>query len=92
MDEFYLFLHFTKIESYSTYLWLAFFKKFYLFVWPHWVLVAAYGSSLFLAAGELSVVAFRIHFPDQGLNQGPLLWDHGVLATGAPGKSPQLFG
>lgn len=47
MDEFYLFLHFTKIESYSTYLWLAFFKKFYLFVWLQtnylfvWVLVAS---------------------------------------------------
>ena len=25
--------------------------------------------------------------PDQGLNMGPLHWEHGVLATGSPGKS-----
>ena len=32
---------------------------------------------------ELLVVACGIHFPDQDL----LLWEHGVLATGPPGKS-----
>ena len=25
-------------------------------------------------------------FADQGLNRGPLHWEHGVLATGPPGK------
>ena len=35
------------------------------------------------------VVACRIQFPGQGLNQGPLLQELGVLATGPPGKSPQ---
>ena len=29
-------------------------------------------------------------FPDQGLNPGPLHWEHGVLDTGPPGKSPEL--
>ena len=28
-----------------------------------------------------------ILFPDQGSNPGPLHWEHGVLATGPPGKS-----
>ena len=28
--------------------------------------------------------------PDQGLNPGPLRWEHGVLATGPPGKSQEL--
>ena len=46
---------------------------FYLFIWLHQVLVAAYG----------------IWFPDQGLNLGPLHWEPGVLATGPPGKSRQ---
>ena len=27
-------------------------------------------------------------FPDQGSNPGPLHWEHRVLATGPPGKSP----
>ena len=31
--------------------------------------------------------ACRIQFPDQGLNPGPLHWEHGVLPTGPPGKS-----
>ena len=26
-------------------------------------------------------------FPHQGLNPGPLLWEHGVLTTGPPGQS-----
>ena len=26
----------------------------------------------------------------QGLNLGPLSWEHGVLATGLPGKSQKL--
>ena len=33
------------------------------------------------------VVACGIWFLDQGLNLGPLHWEHGVLATGLPGKS-----
>ena len=31
--------------------------------------------------------AYEIWFPDQGLNPDPLRWEHGVLATGPPGKS-----
>ena len=35
-----------------------------------------------------TVEACRISFPDQGWNPGPLLWEHGVLATGPPGEVP----
>ena len=48
-----------------------FYKKHYLFIWLHLVLVAAYG----------------IQFPDQESNLGPLPWELRVLATGPPGKS-----
>ena len=33
------------------------------------------------------VVACGIQFPYQGPIWGPLLWEHGILATGPPGKS-----
>ena len=33
--------------------------------------------------------AYRISFPNQGSNLGPLHSEHGVLATGPPGKSQQ---
>ena len=36
-------------------------------------------------------VACRIHFPDQGLNLGPLHWERGVIATGSPKMSPLCF-
>ena len=43
---------------------------------------------IFVAAcRDLSVVACRIHFPDQGSNPGPLPWERRVLATGPSGKS-----
>ena len=29
----------------------------------------------------------EISYPDQGSNPDPLHWEHGVLATGSPGKS-----
>ena len=32
------------------------------------------------------VVTCEIQFPDQGLNMGPMLCEHGVLGTGPPGK------
>ena len=31
--------------------------------------------------------ACAIYFPDQGESPGSLHWEHGVLATGPPGKS-----
>ena len=37
-------------------------------------------------AGSL-VASCRIQFPNQGLNPGPLHWDHEILATGPLGKS-----
>ena len=42
-----------------------------LFIWLHWVIVAARG----------------IQFPKQGSNLGPQPWEHRVLAIGPPGKS-----
>ena len=41
---------------------------------------------IYLTAPGLSV-ACGIYFPDQGSNLGSLLWEHGVIATGQPGKS-----
>ena len=47
---------------------------------------------------DLSVVTYGllatacgIQFPDQGLNLGPLHWEHGVLAIGLPVKSQDMF-
>ena len=42
--------------------------------------------SCFGHAGSL-LAACGIYFPDQGLNPGPLHWEHRVLTTGLPGKS-----
>ena len=39
---------------------------------------------------DLLVVAFGIQFLDQGLNPGPLLWEHRVRATGPP-RSPTFL-
>ena len=33
------------------------------------------------------IVACGLQFPDQGLNLGPLDWEHRVLTTAPPGKS-----
>ena len=38
-------------------------------------------------ACELSAVACVIYLPDQGLNLGPLRWEHGILVSGPLGKS-----
>ena len=35
--------------------------------------------------------AYGIQLPDQGSNPGPPHWEHGVLATGPPGKSLCFF-
>ena len=37
----------------------------------------------------VTVMACGILSPDQGLNPGPLHWEHGVLATGPSGKSQE---
>ena len=42
-----------------------------------------------VAACELLAVACGIWLPDQELIPGPLHWEHGFLANGPPGKSPQ---
>ena len=48
-------------------------------------------SSVFGVACKLLVPACGIWFPGQGLVPGPLHWEHGVLATGPPGKSQVFF-
>ena len=57
------------------------FVSFLLFIYLHWVLVAACGSSLG-ARGNLSSLV--------GSNLGSLPGEHRVLASGPPGKSPVL--
>ena len=52
--------------------------KQYSFIWLH---------QAFVAAWELIVVTCGISFPDQGLNPGPLHWEHEIFTTGPPGKS-----
>ena len=47
-----------------------------------------HAGSLVLACEHL-VAACGIKFPDQGLNLGPLRWEHVVLATGPLGKSSE---
>ena len=39
------------------------------------------------AGSSVSVVACGVLFPDQGSNPSPLVWEHGVLATGPAGKT-----
>ena len=57
--------------------WIKFFY-FYLFIWPHQVIVAAF---------RLLVAACGIQFPDQGSKPRSLHWEHWVLATVPLGKS-----
>ena len=75
--------------------WLCLLKASFLFVIKKkkkslavWVLVLAPGIFV-LCCGvrDLLVAACGIWFPDQGLNLGPLCWEHGVKGTGPPGKS-----
>ena len=47
--------------------------------------------SIFIAACGPLVAVCGIQFLDQRLNPGPLLWEHGITATGPPGKSPSWF-
>ena len=53
---------------------------FLVFIWLCWVLVAAH---------ELLAVACEIKFPDQGLNLGPLHWEHRLLANGSPPRGSE---
>ena len=44
-----------------------------------------------LVARKLLVAACGIWFPGQEFNLGPLHWEHRVLVTRSPWKSPDLF-
>ena len=61
-----------QINNFIHFLCISFFFFFNIFIY-----LTAPGPS----------VACGIYFPDQGLNLGSLLWEHGVVATGPPGKS-----
>ena len=85
-------------EIFSIYLWSAvsyyFLIKKCLFIWLHPDLAGACGIiSLhrgkrdFSCSMQTLVVACGIEFLDQGSNPDPLHGQHGVLATGPPGKS-----
>ena len=52
-----------------------FYLSFFFFFWLFLALAAACG----------------IKFPDQGLNPGPLHWEHRVLPSGSPGKVLEIF-
>ena len=45
----------------------------------------------FLWLCQVPVAARGIRFPEQGLDLGPLHWEHGILATGPPGKSQAIM-
>ena len=65
---------------------------FYLLIWLCQVLrpsVFLRHAGPLVVAYDLLVVGCGIQFPDQGLNLGPLRWEHGILATGPPGKTHQ---
>ena len=62
-----------------------------VFIWLLRVLVIACGIfNLCFSMQALLDAACGIQFPDQGSNPGPRHWQHGVLATGPPGKSLTL--
>ena len=48
-------------------------------------------QDLLVAEFKPLVVACGLKSPDQGLNLGPLHWEHGVLATGLPSQDNYLF-
>ena len=51
----------------------------YLFLWLQQFLVAAHGIiDLPWVVQDLLAEACRVYFPDQGLNPGPLHWDHSL--------------
>ena len=62
---------------------------FLIYVQLHQVFVAAQRIfDLRGGAQDLQLQHVGSSFPDQRSNLGPLHWEHGVLATGPPGKSP----
>ena len=79
---------------------------FYLFIRLPWVLAVAQGvfdlhcsnqdlllvaCKLLHAACKFPAEARAVQFPDWGQNLGPLHWEHRLVATAPPGKSPQLL-
>ena len=69
----------------------------YLFIWLHWILVAASRSSFFLATCRIfSWVMWTLSFgmwdlvPWPGIRLGALHWECRVWATGSPTLAPLL--
>ena len=61
----------------------------FLLIWRCRVFIAA--GETFSFGLQLLVAARGIEFPDQGLDPGPLHGQHGVSATGPPGKYRLYF-
>ena len=61
---------------------------FLIFIWLHWILVAAHG--IFDLCFGMQNLLFRLGMwdlvPWPGTEPRPLHWEQGVLATGPPGK------
>ena len=49
------------------------------------------GSFFSCSMQTLCCITWDLSFPDQGSNQGPQHWEHGVLTTGPLGKSLTCF-
>ena len=60
---------------------------------PFWLtLPSLFNSFIYLLwLCQALVVAYKIQFPDQRLNLGPLHWERGVVATEPSGKFPYSF-
>ena len=82
----------TKDDRFSLYVYLDHFVHQFCFFFSVCLFGCA-GSQLWHTGSPIFVgacgifAAQGIWFPDQGLSLGPLHWEHGVLATGPPGKS-----
>ena len=64
-------------------------KNIYLFIWLRWVLVAT--CRIFSCSMRTLSCSMWDLIPCWGIELGPLHWEHGVLATGPPGKSQLLL-
>ena len=59
-----------------------------VFIWLHLVCVVAHG--IFHCGIQILSCSVWDLVPDLGWNLGPLHWQHGILATGPPGKPRRL--
>ena len=80
----FLYFHFSFFSQHANYTYL----KTSIYYVAHQVTVEAHEICLPCGLHNLLVVACGSLLPDHGSNPGPLHWEHRVLATGPPGRSP----